>query len=525
PYKVCILAAGAGSAMDHLDEHVNKAVLPVNNKAVISYMIEKFPEDVEIIVAVGHKKETVVDYLKLAYPERVLTFVEIKKFVGPGTGPGYSLLQCKKHLQCPFIFSTADTIVAEDILPPDQNWIGIAPVHETEQYCTVKIRNNVIYQLDDKIKTDNHFAFIGLAGIKDYKEFFKALENDKRAIAGEVQVSNGFKVLVEKKLSPIGFTWFDTGHSENYIETNKNFSGESKFDFSKTNEFLYFVNGRVIKFFADKSVVDKRHERSQKGLKGITPKIEAKRGNFYAYKMLEGNTLYSMLNAKLTQEFLSWAKTHLWKKAKLDAKQQKIFQDAVKKFYKDKTEERIALYEKKHGRSEAQMINGINVPKARELLSKVNWAHIMSGEAVNFHGDLQFDNVLVRSGAKSAKDKFALLDWRHEFGGLTHVGDLYYDLAKLYGGLTISYPLIKEGMFSAEGDGDEVHYHYFVRSDLLEAREYYEEFLREEGYDLKKIKTLTAIIFLNMSPLHHGPFDKMLHSLGRSMLHKTLEMR
>ena len=43
-----------------------------------------------------------------------------------------------------------------------------------------------------------------------------------------------------------------------------------------------------------------------------------------------------------------------------------------------------------------------------------------------FHGDLQYDNVLVK------KDKsFVLIDWRHEFGKCLEFGDIYYDLAKL----------------------------------------------------------------------------------------------
>ncbi len=154
-YKVCILTAGVGSRVGRLSEHINKGVLPVNNKAVISYVIEKFPTETEFVVAVGHKKDTVIHYLALAYPERKFTFVEVDKYTGPGTGPGYSLLQCKDLLQSPFIFCTADTIILEDIPPPNENWMGIAPVHETEPYCTVKIKNNLIVQLDNKIKVDN----------------------------------------------------------------------------------------------------------------------------------------------------------------------------------------------------------------------------------------------------------------------------------------------------------------------------------------------------------------------------------
>lgn len=512
--------------MEHLSDHIHKGVLPVNNKAVISYIIEKFPQNVEFVVAVGHKKDTVVDYLKLAYPKRKFTFVEVRRFVGPGTGPGYGLLECKKYLQCPFIFSTADTIISEDIPPPDENWMGIAPVHETEPYCTVKIRNNAIYELNDKTKTDNQFAFIGLAGIKDYKDFFKTLEANKKTIAGEIQVSNGFKGLLEKHLVPVGFTWFDTGTLESYTETNKNFSGEHKFDFSKGNEFLYFVNDKVIKFFADRSITEKRHERAAKALKGLTPKIEAKRGHFYSYARVDGETMYSVLSAQVMEDFLKWAKTHLWKELKLTPAQKKKFDEAARKFYMDKTFERVETFIKKSALAEkTEMVNGVKIPPVRELLKKVEWDHLTAGTPTNFHGDLQFDNVLVRTKSKSLKDKFVLLDWRHDFGGLTDAGDLYYDLAKLYGGMTLSYPLIKEGMFHFDASDNEAYYHYFIKSDLLEAKEHYEEFLRENGYDLKKIKVLTSLIFLNMAPLHHAPFDDMLYHLGRRMLHKSLQVR
>lgn len=522
-YKVCILAAGVGSRMGKLSEHINKGILPVNNKAVISYMIEKFPKEVEFVVAVGHKKETVIDYLTLAYPDRKFKFVDVKNYIGPGSGPGVSMLACKPYLQCPFIFSTADTIVVEDIPEPDENWIGIAPVHDTEPYCTVKMRNNSVYQLDIKMKTDNHFAFIGLAGIKDFKTFFHELETNKELVKQEAQVITGLNALIEKRLVPIGFTWFDTGTLENYTETNKNFSGENKFDFSKGNEFLYFVNNRVIKFFADSSISEKRHLRAEKGLKGLTPKIEARRGNFYSYRMVEGQTLYSALNTQVTAEFLDWANKYLWKKLKLTKAQEKTFKDSIVKFYQDKTKERVSHYiEKIGGKEKTEIVNGVRIPKVTDLLKKIDWSYLTEGIPANFHGDLQFDNILVKTNASNLKDKFILLDWRHDFGGQVDVGDLYYDLAKLYGGMILSYPLIKERMFSFDTNKNEAYYHYFIKSDLLDAREHYEDFIRKEGYDLKKIKLLTAIIFLNMAPLHNEPFDGMLYHMGRRMLHREL---
>jgi choline kinase len=524
-YKVCIIAAGIGSRMGDLSNHVNKAVLPVNFKGTISYIVEKFPKDIEIVIAVGHKKETIIDYLSLAHPDRRFKFVEVDKYMGPGTGPGYTLLQCKDELQCPFVFFAADTIVLEDVPIPDHNWFGISPVKDTESFCSVKIKNNLIYQLDDKIKTNNKFAFIGLAGVNDYELFFEALDKDRSLASGEIQVSNGFKKIIEKKLVPIGFTWFDTGTKKNYIETNKNFAGEGKgFDFSKGNEFLYFVNGRVIKYFADAEIAKKRGERAKGLLKGLCPPLEGEKNNFFSYKKVEGHTLYNVLNSQHVTDFLHWAKLELWKEKELSFEEKIEFKKACKKFYTEKTIGRLTKFYDKTGITDSwSNVNGVSVPPLKDLFKKIDWEHLETGIPSNYHGDLQFDNILVSRDKNSQLSKFILIDWRQDFGGLVHTGDLYYDLAKLYGGMTLSYKLIKEGKFSFDMSGSSVYYNYHVKSDLIEAKELYEDFLVENGFDLDKIKVLTSLIFLNMSPLHHDPFDVMLYYLGKSKLHKALQ--
>ncbi len=523
-YKVCILAAGVGQRMGALSENINIAVLPVNFKAVISHIIEKFTPDTEIVLAVGHKKETIMDYLSLAHPSRKFTFVDVEEFFGPGTGPGHSLLKCKEHLQCPFIWLTADTLVLEEVPPVDKNWLGIAPVKKTEDYCTVKIKDNVVVQLDDKTKNDNKYASIGLAGVYDYEDFFSALEKNKEILKqGEVQVTSGFRKLMQKKLVPIGFTWFDTGSKENYLETNRNFSGGEMFDFSKGNEFIYFVNGRVIKYFADEETVRKRVERA-KHLRGLCPEIEGHKGNFYSYKKLDGQVLYNLLNSQVVNDFLHWARQNLWKEKEMTAAEREEFSRACQKFYHDKTMERInKFYTLKEIDDTQNNINGIIVPPLKELLSKVDWNWVCSGVPVNFHGDLQFDNVLVTRNENSNLQKFVLLDWRQDFGGLVNMGDLYYDLAKLYGGVTLSYKLIKEGKFSFDMSGSSVYYNFSINNDLVEAKEEYEQFLSSKGYDLQKIKLIRALIFLNMSPLHQEPFNLMLYFMGKLALHKVLK--
>ena len=89
--------------------------------------------------------------------------------------------------------------------------------------------------------------------------------------------------------------------------------------------------------------------------------------------------------------------------------------------------------------------------------------------------------------------------------------------------MTISYQLIKKNMFSFSMSGDDVYFDYFVKNDLVEARVAYEAFLTSRGYDIQRIRLLTAVIFLNMSPMHHDPFDHLLFFMGKSLLANAVE--
>ncbi len=524
-YKVCILAARVEHSMQKLTHSINKAILPVNFKAVISHIIEKFPAEIELVVALGHKKDTIVDYLTLAHPNRKFTFVEINNIAEPRTNNGCALLQCRPNLQCPFIFCTTDTFVLEEVPAPEYNWLGVGPEESSELFSTVKIRDKRIYQIDNETKDNNEFGFIGLAGIKDYEKFFEGLSKSIEDTKGAIHIFNGLRHLIEYDLSPIAFTWHNTHTLEAYTKTNKLFSGENKFNFSKGSgdEFLYFVGNKVIKFFADKTITENRHERAQKYLNDLCPKIDPRKGNFYSYNKIEGQVFYDVLDRQMVIDFLEWARTHLWKQINLTEEARREYAEACEEFYVNKTKKRIQKFYDKTGITDTTtFINGISVPPLYELFKKINWLHVKDGTPSNFHGDLQFDNILFIKDAVDKKNKFLLLDWRQDFAGLVSHGDMYYDLAKLYGGTLVSYKLIKEAMFSFDMSDNIVHYNYFIKNDLNEAREEFEYFLKKHDFDIKKVKIITALIFLNMSPLHEEPFDKLLYFMGRSMLSRLI---
>src|SRR3989338_4342716 len=110
-------------------------------------------------------------------------------------------------------------------------------------------------------------------------------------------------------------------------------SALQKFDFSKADGFIYFINGKVIKYFADPEVTRKRCERARY-LKGLVPEIESQKGSFFAYRKIDGNVLYSVLNTQVVTDFLYWAKTDLWKNPELQKEELEEFRKACRKFYK-----------------------------------------------------------------------------------------------------------------------------------------------------------------------------------------------
>ena len=249
-YKVCILAAGKGSRVPY-SKIINKALLPVGDQAAISHIINKFPKNIGIVIPVGYNSDQVKDFVSLAHPNRKITFVDVDNWEREGSGPGYSLLSCKPHLNCPFIFTSCDTIVLENAPEPDKNWIGVAPVSDSKDFCVAEVYDKLVQTFYDKVethiliktcrdyKTILHNAFIGMAGVHDYKVFWKALEGEKnQLIRNELQVSNGLNKLIECELHTVPFTWFDVGSKVSYEYTSRYFNKNRVL--TKNDEFIYF---------------------------------------------------------------------------------------------------------------------------------------------------------------------------------------------------------------------------------------------------------------------------------------------
>lgn len=301
-------------------------------------------------------------------------------------------------------------------------------------------------------------------------------------------------------------------------------NSDQGFDFSKPGESIHFIGNYVVKYFEDPKQIASRVKRAQTSLNGYVPQIAFSTDTLFGYRKIEGETVYSALekDESLADAFFVWCQNTFWNPNELDVhgREREIFQEACRAFYYDKTRKRLEDYwTKVQHQDEPSVVNGTQTPTLAHLLQQIDWELLTDGVPSRFHGDLQFDNVLA---THDVERPFVLIDWRGDFGGLTEYGDLYYDLAKLYGGLTIAYSHVKKGVFGYAKDDNKVVTELPLTDVLEPIRSRFERFITQSGYDLRRVKILTGIIFLNMSPLHHAPFDVLLHHLGKATLVEAL---
>lgn len=520
-YKVCIPVAGLGSRLEQLTKHVNKSLVSVANKPILTHIIEKFPKDIEIVMPLGYKKETVTEFLSLAYPDRKFSFAVVDPYEGPGSGLGLSMLCCRHHLDCPFIFISCDTLVDEEIPEPTINWMGYATVDDPLPYrCIRKDRDNSVTELCEKGETKNVFPYIGLSGIYDHALFWKIMEDNRDK--GSVQIGESFalrQMLENGKIQARPFTWNDTGNPKALRQSRKKYSRPDDPNIlDKPDEAIWFVGDRVIKYSAKETFIRDRVERSRM-MSGFVPPIIDSTKNMYAYQKVEGEVLSKEINLPIFERLL-WYSGEFWKEHPLSPNQQEEFFETCRKFYEDKTRDRVEMYFKTFDKRDCcGKINGIEVPTIKQLLAKVDWKRMSRGKPVRFHGDFHFENILTDPSGT----RFFFLDWRQEFGGVMEYGDLYYDLGKLNHGIIMCHELVNKNLFSVDDSNpEEVRYDFHRKQILCECESYFEDYLQKQGFDVLKVKLMTFLIYLNIAALHHDPYCHLLFHLGKLGLHRTL---
>lgn len=517
-YKILITTSGIGSRLGELTKFSNKSLIRIGKKPAISYILEKYPKDIELVITIGYYGKQVKDFLELVYPDRKFTFVNVDKYDGEGSSLVYSMLCAKDQLQCPFILHVCDTLTFDVIPPPITNWCaGVKSEEKASQYRTHNVAGNRLLKINEKGGSHFDRIHIGICGINSYKEFWEHAEkiyisNPDNNQWSDCHIINELIYSgVEIESLPLT-SWMDIGNIEMLEKTRKQIN-ENFNVLDKVDESIYIIEDTVVKFFYDTSIVKNRVERG-KQLENITPKIEGVRDNFYKYKYIEGNPLSITVNIVKFQRLLEWAKENLWG---LPIYTPEAY-NRCKLFYFDKSRLRIEKFLAANNiKDTTHIINGIQVPPALEMLDRIIPSFLCNDMSYKFHGDFILENIIDTNDGN-----FKLIDWRQEFGGSLTGGDIYYDIAKLHHNLIFNHDIVNKGLFKIEIKNDKITCDIMRNNIMVECQEILRDFLGNNNLSVKKINILTPLIWLNMSPLHEYPINMFLFFFGKYNLAEAL---
>jgi hypothetical protein len=514
----CILAAGRGSRLDPVTRGFHKALLPVQNRAVISHVIDLAPEGSQIVIALGYDADKVKDYCLVAHPERDFTFVEVENWDDSHGGPGASLYACREHLSGPFFVACCDGIFPDCApLHHGYDWISVhygLGREERKSYATAEVRlSGMVQRLDDKSAEPNLFTFTGLAFVESYEIFWLQLQLN-RDLDREWSLVCAWK---DPEAYPLLWSctlpWSDTGNPSSYQGTLEKYSSRPLGMEKNTGERTYRVGDRLIKLCEDPEKQRKRVERWCL-FSTHAPKLLDYRRHALAFEWIEGRTLYDLDYGPAVVNLLHWLHRAIWR-----SKTEEIpnFEMHCWGFYHGKTWDRVTTFLRENVDLEHGTINRWGLPSIYSLLDEVPWEEVCQGIPVAFHGDLQYDNVLYDQDGY-----FRIIDWREEFGDLVELGDAYWDLGKLLMGLQTPLHEIKRGNFSFVEEGDGVCYSFSVSPTLKQAENLFRHEVEQMGYDLKRVDLLAALALLNMAPHHPGKVGRLFYTCGKLRLHDAL---
>ena len=521
-YKVLIASAGTGSRLKVHTSQRNKGLVTLGTKPAIVHIINKFNHNIPIVMAVGYRKDSLIETIKEFFPDRDITFVNIENFDGVDSGLGHSILQCEHLLECPFIFVPNDTLTPTtdiDLNPSVHgNWIGVFdnsqnkydPAHYR---CAERSNEKVVSILPKGLMTKD--IYVGLCGIKDYRQFWSTMKSSAAAISeGESFGINGLDHISVVNVD----NWYDTGNLSRLNDAFENYKSPEHNILPKPNEAIWISSHKCIKYHSDQNFISDRLKRLEYMPDDMTPTILSSGKNFFSYEFKEGRLLSHSSDLELFSIFLNKMQKNFWThRPKYFSKSKEVQEN----FYRKKTLKRIDEYMSRFDQKDnIDKINGHVIKPARLSLAEFNWNSFYDGAVwAHFHGDLHGENIIA-----TPSFEIFLLDWRQNFGeGNYQFGDVYYDLGKILHGLIVRHSMVNSDRFCVSHNEERsVTLDIDTSLSFVKLQEWFEEWVNKSEYDLIRVKQVTALIFLNIAALHHYPYSKFLFCLGQLLIHEVI---
>lgn len=535
--KLFITTSGIGSRLLDLTKYTNKSMIKIGKKPVISYIIDEYPEDTELVISLGYYGDHVKQYLDLAYPNRKITYVWVDNYDGPGSSQVYSQLQAEQYLQEPFIYHDCDTIVEnlQDQIPMDFDYnflVGYETNSELYDAFDYDVNNKTKDKFESYkliktyMKPDSlvgMLSFIGICGIYDYKTFWenmhKAYEDERFKTPYDFLVYHEYQMFDDLRAIKVN-NWTDTGNIAGVKEARKKCK-DNFFILDKIDQGIFIIKDKVIKFFAKDGVVDNLITHYNKINQFCQP-ITNYTKNFLCYDFIDADNAINNMNPVRFEKMLNYFKDNgLWEIQNVD---NNLFNKCKDKFYINKTLDRVNQFKEFYNINEDKdiYINDVLIPKEytiEYMISEFTKSkYYKETKCTGWHGDFVLDNMLWDG------NKFILLDWREKFDNIIEYGDMNYDFGKMNHNLTFNFSSACNDLFTIKEYEDNVYVSILADNYVYECRNILKRFV-ETNYNISYdyINFITAICWISMTPLYFlNPLCKLLFYMGKLTMYQSL---
>ena len=227
--RALILAGGKGLKMRPFTYEMPKAMIPINGRPVLEYVIENLRRnDIrEVIISIGHLGNKIKKYFGNGSKFGIkIEYLSQKK----ENGTIAPLLQAKEMLKKdPFIVYYGDVLSSIDLLDMSDFHItggaigtmAITSVNEPANWGVVRLKGSKVYSYLEKPNSRKDLSNLINAGIYIFEpEIFNYIKPDMKKLEKEV-----IPKLVEKNtLNGYIFAneWYDVGNPEIYKKAVKN---------------------------------------------------------------------------------------------------------------------------------------------------------------------------------------------------------------------------------------------------------------------------------------------------------------
>ena len=230
--KVIIPAAGVGTRLRPHTHLLPKAMLQVAGRPIIGHIIDTVTRDLEVselIIIVGYKKDSLVEWVSRTYPGIPLRFVEQEEMLGLGHAVFTAAPYVKEDDELFIILG--DTIVDMDLpgmVSLGCSALGTREVEDPRRFGVAEIKEGLITRLVEKPDIPpSRLALMGAYYIREAEALFRSIRHimdEGIKTKNEYQITDALNHMIAEgiRMKPFNVdNWFDCGTIETLLETNR----------------------------------------------------------------------------------------------------------------------------------------------------------------------------------------------------------------------------------------------------------------------------------------------------------------